>query len=559
MTRTAGSRIGHYEIVALLGAGGMGEVYRARDTRLGRDVAIKIVGATSADQSAQARLIREAQRASILNHPHICTIHEVGETADGAFFVMEYVNGQTLGALIPPDGLPVEVVVRYGGQIADALAHAHDHGVVHRDLKSANVMITSEGRTKVLDFGVARRLSSHDAHDITQSRDTLAADGVIAGTLAYMAPEILQGKPADQRSDIWAFGVLLQEMAAGERPFKGQTGFDLTSAILRDSPATLPQRVPATIRRIVQKCLAKDPQQRYQRASEVHAALEMSHPERSNDLRVSVEPVQAQRSPMKTGRPRHSLAWILAVSLTCLALGIGSWVAGRGLGFWSASLDPRTVLILPLEVRGQNDGGDYVGRAFAEALAMHLARTEGLHVLPVPDVGELGAGGSLSRVAAARDAGAGRLLMGALTRSEGALQVSLSLTDTTGNRVTWGAQKEGSAEMLSTFAALLAQEFAAHVGATSTRRYDYFMYDTGSPGFAASPEMTAALSHVRRLNGSDLASTKRLVETFPNEPAARVLRALSLFGDWIQRPLKVPGIRGQPGAHRPHRSPKSLG
>jgi serine/threonine protein kinase len=251
-------------------------------------------------------------------------------------------------------------------------------------------MITPEGRTKVLDFGIARRLSSHDAHDITRSRDPLSADGVIAGTLAYMAPEVLRGEPADPRSDIWALGVLLQEMAAGERPFKGQTRFDLSSAILRDSPAALPQRVPATLGRIVQRCLAKDPEERYQRASEVRAVLEISQPERSlSDLRVDVEPVEVQRPPMTTGRPRRSLAWILAASLACLALGIGSWVVGRGLRFWSAPLDARTILILPLEVRGQNDGGDYVGRAFAEALAMHLARTKDLHVLPVPQAGEL--------------------------------------------------------------------------------------------------------------------------------------------------------------------------
>ena len=208
-----GQVIGRYEIGRLLGIGGMGEVYAAKDLELGRAVAIKFGIASDAD--THARLKREAQHASRLNHPNICTIHEVGIHDNQPFIVMELVEGEPLSHLIPPGGLPIEDVVRYGTQIADALAHAHLGGVTHRDLKSANVLITRDGRPKVLDFGLARALSRETLDDLSQSRASITAEGVIAGTLSVMAPEMLRGEPADERSDIWSLGVLLYE--TGER------------------------------------------------------------------------------------------------------------------------------------------------------------------------------------------------------------------------------------------------------------------------------------------------------------------------------------------------------
>ena len=210
MGALVGQHLGHYEVLAALGAGGMGEVYLARDTRLGRMVALKIVAPyAAAGLGAHARLLSEARHASSLNHPSICTVHEVGETAEHVFIVMEYVAGQTLSAMIRPEGLPLGAVVRYGVQVADALEHAHQHGVVHRDLKSANIMVTPAERIKVLDFGLARGLKSPVDHGANQSHDPVTARGFIIGTLAFMAPERLRGKPADERVDIWALGVLL--------------------------------------------------------------------------------------------------------------------------------------------------------------------------------------------------------------------------------------------------------------------------------------------------------------------------------------------------------------
>ena len=274
MSLTPGSRLGSYEVTALIGSGGMGSVYKAHDPKLQRTVAIKVLAKQDAD--ASARLLQEARAASALNHPHICTIHEVGEHEGQAFIVMEYVEGKPLSQLIPSDGLPPESVIRYGAQIADALAHAHERGIVHRDLKSANVVITPEGRAKVLDFGLAARLPRADAEAVTKTQEALphAQAGMLVGTLAYMAPEVLRGESATARSDIWALGVLLYEMASGRLPFDTRSVPDLTAAILKESPSALPARVMPGLRALAQRALAKENAHRYATSGEVRAALE---------------------------------------------------------------------------------------------------------------------------------------------------------------------------------------------------------------------------------------------------------------------------------------------
>ena len=204
----------------------MGVVYRAHDESLDRDVALKVLpGDSFRDASARARLLREARTASKLNHPHICSVHEVGEADGHAYIAMELVEGMPLSTRLLRGPLPAGEVLRLGLQLAEALAHAHDRNIVHRDLKSANVVITPEGRAKVLDFGLAKQMSGDPgAEGATQSQLSLTQPGAVVGTLAYMAPEQLRGRPADARSDVWALGVVLYEMAAGERPFQGQTG-----------------------------------------------------------------------------------------------------------------------------------------------------------------------------------------------------------------------------------------------------------------------------------------------------------------------------------------------
>ena len=269
-----GSSFGHFRILSRLGAGGMGVVYRAHDEKLQRTVAIKVVeriaGVNPGDRE---RIVEEARAASGLSHPNICTVYETGDVNGQAYIAMEFVDGRPLSESIPTGGLPADAVVRYGIQIADALAHAHKRGIIHRDLKTGNVVISPDGTAKVLDFGLARRVRSELATTVTRSSDSQPAQAV-AGTLAYLAPEVLVGIDADERSDIWALGVLLYEIAAGELPFKGRNEFDLTAAILREPTAPLPESVPPIIRSVIQRCLAKEPSQRYQQAGEVRAALE---------------------------------------------------------------------------------------------------------------------------------------------------------------------------------------------------------------------------------------------------------------------------------------------
>lgn len=267
-----GRTLDHYKILSQLGAGGMGVVYRARDVVLNRDVALKLLAPGAIDKVGRDHLLREAQTASSLSHPSICTIHQVGQSGNDFYVVMELIEGKSLSDLITLTGLSMDTVARYGTQIADALAHAHDRGIAHRDLKGSNVMVTAEGRVKVLDFGLATRIEREEISELTLSYEAL--ESKLVGTLPYMAPEILRGQKGDHLSDIWALGVLLYEAAGGRLPFRGNTGFEVSSAILREPPPPLPPSVPYGLAAVIQRCLMKEPPERYQRASEVRAALE---------------------------------------------------------------------------------------------------------------------------------------------------------------------------------------------------------------------------------------------------------------------------------------------
>lgn len=285
-----GQVLGHCRIVAKIGEGGMGVVYRAYDEVLHREVAVKVVRKDpSLDTSTRQDLLQEARASSSLAHPNICTIHDVGEIDGDLYIVMELVEGKSLHALTGDLGLAPEVVLRYGIQISSALARAHDRGIVHRDLKTANIVVTPEGLVKVLDFGLAKRVGGGILEAPTLSFSTLKGASSMSGTLPYMAPEVLRGDPADSRSDLWALGVVLYEAASGRLPFGGRTGFEISASIMREMPAPLGPPVPPGLWAIIQRCLAKEPTQRYQRATEVQAALEavqssgMAFPEPGGD------------------------------------------------------------------------------------------------------------------------------------------------------------------------------------------------------------------------------------------------------------------------------------
>jgi len=265
-----GTRLGPYQVVALLGHGGMGAVYRARDARLDRDVAIKVVRHYTTD--GVSRLRNEAKAVARLNHPSICTVYEVA-VADGiACIAMELIDGVPLSSAIPNAGMPAERVRAIGRQIAEALDHAHANGVIHRDLKGANVMLLRGDRVKVIDFGIADRA----IRPTDQTETDRGVSSGLSGTLPYLAPELLRGAAPDARSDLWSLGVVLFEMATGRRPFTGETAPHLTAAILRDPHPPLPQGVTTALSTIIEQCLVKDPARRPASAMEVAAALQQA-------------------------------------------------------------------------------------------------------------------------------------------------------------------------------------------------------------------------------------------------------------------------------------------
>jgi len=325
---SSGSKLGPYEILSLLGAGGMGEVYRARDPRLGRDVAIKVLPADRmADEGRRRRFIQEARAASALNHPNIVTVHEV-DSVDGVdFIVMEYLAGQTLGDAIPRQGMRLDPLLRVAIPIADALTRAHAAGIVHRDLKPANVMVSAEGTVKVLDFGLAKLVASRGGPDSETDvdegeRGTLSRPGAVAGTLGYMSPEQAAGGEVDARSDVFSFGALLYEMATGRRAFAGSSAADVLAALMREQPKPASEVVPDLPReldRVIQRCLQKEPARRFQHTLDLKLELEQIK-EETDTGRAAVPPVRRKRLPW---------LWLGAGFAIALALATATWLWRR--------------------------------------------------------------------------------------------------------------------------------------------------------------------------------------------------------------------------------------
>ncbi|HYN41594.1 MAG TPA: protein kinase [Thermoanaerobaculia bacterium] len=323
MTLNAGSRLGPYEIVSLLGAGGMGEVYKARDTRLDREVAVKVLltGDTTSDEMRQ-RFEREAKAISQLSHPHICALYDVGSHEGTEYLVMEYLEGETLAGRISKGPLPLDRLLPIGIQVAEALDRAHRQGIVHRDLKPGNVMLTKSG-VKLLDFGLARTLAPQAGPSGMTSLPTMAQPtpltqkGSILGTFQYMAPEQLEGGEADARSDIFAFGAVLYEMATGRKAFEGKSQASVIGSILKDEPpavSSLAPMTPPALDRVVATCLAKDPDDRIQTAHDVRLQLQWIA-EGGSQPGVPA-PVGARR------RSRERLAWTVAAVALVAAAGL---------------------------------------------------------------------------------------------------------------------------------------------------------------------------------------------------------------------------------------------
>ena len=328
MTLPPGTRLGPYEIVAAVGAGGMGEVYKAKDTRLDRLVAVKILRLDAADSGAtRERFEREARAISSFSHPHVCSLFDVGNADGTEYIVMELLAGETLGARIAKGPLPIAQLLLYGRQMAMALAAAHRQGIVHRDLKPNNVMLTSSG-VKLLDFGLAKSSAAGASADDGETAASLTAPGSWLGTAPYMAPEQIEGRPADSRSDIFALGAVLYEMATGRRAFVGDTTAGIASSILRvdpPPPSTIRPELPAQFDRLVRECLAKDPDVRRQSAHDVGLQLAAI-----GEASPSLTQVPAR------SRPAVWLMWSGAIAATALVTAaVTMWI-------WKPAVSPQT-------------------------------------------------------------------------------------------------------------------------------------------------------------------------------------------------------------------------
>jgi serine/threonine protein kinase len=297
----AGKRLGPYEILSAIGAGGMGEVYRARDTRLERIVAVKILPDHLSDRAElRERFEREARTVASLNHPHICTLHEIGQQEGVDYLVMEHLEGETLAERLKKGPLPLDQVLRYAIEIADALDKAHRKGITHRDLKPGNIMLTKSG-AKLLDFGLAKLKTSAVASPLSQLptvNDTITARGTILGTLQYMAPEQVEGREVDARTDIFAFGVVVYEMATGKKAFEGKSQASLIAKILETDPppiSSLQPMTPPALDRVVKRCLAKEPEKRWQTASDLCEELKWIAEESTTRAAFAAVPAASRR------------------------------------------------------------------------------------------------------------------------------------------------------------------------------------------------------------------------------------------------------------------------
>ncbi len=401
-----GQTIAHYKVTAKLGAGGMGDVYRATDTKLGRDVALKVLpGEMARDPHRLARFAREARAVAALNHPHIVTIFSVEEAGGTHFFTMELIEGQPLSRSIPEGGLPLRQLAEIAGALADALAAAHEKGVVHRDLKPANVMVTQNGRVKVLDFGLAKETQADNSAEVTMSSAGHTEAGVVMGTPAYMSPEQVAGRAVDHRTDIFSLGILLYEMATGNRPFQGRSSVELASSILRDAapPVTdLRADLPGDLARIIRRCLEKDPRYRIQTAQDV-----------ANELR------DLARQATHSG----------SASLPAVA---------------SAAEEPRMVIVvLPFVNRSPDPDNEYFSDGLTEEVITDLSRIESLRVISRNSAMAL-KGTTRDTPSIRKELGVTHVVSGSVRRAGDALRVTAELIDAATDTPMWSEKYSGT-------------------------------------------------------------------------------------------------------------------
>ncbi len=431
----SGDKISHYQILGKLGSGGMGEVYRARDSKLGRDVALKILPEQFAgDPERLARFQREARAVAALNHPNIVTLHSV-EEADGVHFLtMELVEGKSLDRVIPASGMPVEQIIEIAGALVEALATAHEKGIVHRDLKPANVMVTGDGRVKVLDFGLAKETRAANPDDATLTSARQTGVGVVMGTPAYMSPEQALGLELDVRTDLFSFGAVLYEMATGRLAFPGQTTAAIHDAILNRQSLpvlSLNPDVPDELERIINKALEKDRNLRYQNASDLRADLQRLKRDSGSD-KTAITHLETTA----VNRPLLARRWGLLAALTVVLIAL----AGTSTFLYlrrGEQID--SIAVLPFANVSGDPNTEYLSDGISESLINSLAQLPNLRVVP-RSVAFRYKGKEVDPQKAGKDLNVRSILMGKVVQRGDSLNVQAELVDTEKVSQLWGAQ-----------------------------------------------------------------------------------------------------------------------
>jgi serine/threonine-protein kinase len=459
--------IAHYRILGRLGAGGMGEVYLADDAKLGRKVAIKLLPpGLREDEHARRRQHREARAAAALEHPNICSIYEIGEAEGRSFIVMQYVEGETLADRIRRRPLDWREALDLAVQIADALSHAHAHGVVHRDIKPHNVMVSARG-AKVLDFGLAKNQAESEA----QTETGLTARGAIVGTMPYMSPEQVRGEEPDGRSDIFSFGSLLYELFSGRAPFAAGTSGETAAAILTRDPepiARYASGVAPELNRIVRKCLAKDRDQRYQGMREVFTDLESFRRDLDQEQSAASRADRAAQ-PAGTVARRRSIAfrWALgattAVALTAAML---LWLRPFGRAP-STAADIQSLAVMPLKPLDRASTDDYFGLGIANAIITKVSQVGGLTVRPTSAVRKY-VDGEIDALEAARQLQVDSVLDGSFQRSGDRLRVTVNLLKAADGASLWSQDFDVRATDIFTIQDDISQQVAARIRAEVT-------------------------------------------------------------------------------------------